>query len=74
MRTGWWSDDFTLSKRHLGALLIALGVGVVALALGPWLLGRDPGGLGGLQALASGGGLMLAALGGTLWPLGDMPA
>ena len=70
----WWSDAFTLSKRHVGALLIALGVGAVVLALAPWLLGRDPEGIGGLQVMAIGGGLALIALGGTLWPLGDMPA
>jgi len=74
MRGRWWSDDFTLSKRHLGVLLIALGVGAVVLALAPWLLGRDPEGIGGLQTIAIGGGLVLALLGGTLWPLGDMPA
>ena len=70
----WWSDDFTLSKRHLGVLLMALGVGVMVAAVLPVLLGRDPEGIGGLQVMALGGGLALAVLGGTLWPLGDMPA
>ena len=74
MHKRWWSDDFTLSKRHVGALLIALGLGVIALALAPWLLGRDPEGIGGLQRMALDGGVVLIALGGTLWPLGDMPA
>ncbi len=74
MQRRWWSEDFTLSKRHLGGVLIVLGVGAMAMALARWLLGTDPEGIGGLQLMALGGGLALIVLGGTLLPLGDMPA
>jgi hypothetical protein len=66
-------NDWTITKRHLGLALIVAGVvgatGVVVLdAL------RRSNDFGPAQQFALIGCLALAALGGTLLPLGDHPA
>jgi hypothetical protein len=68
-------NDFTLSKRLLGLLLIVGGVGgfVAILAIDLIDVGRE-GGIGPAQQIALGLMLALALAGLTLLPLGDQPA
>jgi hypothetical protein len=65
----------TLTKRHLGLLLLLIGVGGFAAILSIDLLdvGRE-GGIGPAQQIALGGMLLLAFIGLTLLPLGKAPA
>lgn len=71
----FFSRDFTLSKRGLGILLIAIGVvgfaGVYAIDL---LDAGRQGGIGPVQQIALGGSVLLAVAGLTLLPLGRQPA
>lgn len=69
------SNHFTLTKRHLGALLLVGGIAAVAAILAVDVL--DVGRLGGIgpaQRIALGGAALLALVGLTLIPLGDKPA
>jgi len=68
-------SDFTLTKRHLGLLLLAAGaLGVAAIFVMDRLnLGRE-GGIGPAQMAALVVLALLALLGLTLIPLGDSPA
>jgi hypothetical protein len=70
-----FSNDFTLSKRVLGALMIAAGIaGFVGVLMIEVLdIGRQ-GGIGPSQRIALGGCVILAIIGATLLPLGKNPA
>jgi hypothetical protein len=67
--------DYALSKRHLGILLLAIGLAgfIGILAIDVLDVGRE-GGIGPAQQLALAGCIGLALLGMTLIPLGDHPA
>ncbi len=67
-------NDFTLTKRHLGVLMIAAGVLLALLMLGVELLGPESSGLGAIQWMGIGGGIASALLGATLIPAGDQLA
>jgi hypothetical protein len=66
--------DFTLTKRHLGLILMAAGLGLVVIMLAAEWLDSQSGGFGTLQKM----GVMVGALsliaGCTLLPLGNRPA
>jgi len=68
-------NDFTLTKRHLGVLLFAVGgLGFAAILIMDRLnMGRE-GGIGPAQMAALVVLALLALLGLTLIPLGDTPA
>ncbi len=68
-------EDYTLTKRHLGIILLVGGVlGFVAiLAIDILDAGRE-GGIGPAQQLALLGTALLALVGASLIPLGDDPA
>lgn len=70
-----FSAHFTLSKRHLGWLLLLGGVvGFIGIfAIDILDVGRQ-GGIGPAQQIALGGMVLLAFVGLTLIPLGDQPA
>jgi hypothetical protein len=64
-----------LTKRHLGLLLMTMGVGAAVLLLAVDLLGAGrSAGIGPAQRLALGGAGLLVLLGLSLLPLGDRPA
>jgi hypothetical protein len=69
------SNHFTLTKRHLGALLVIGGVAAIAAILAIDILdvGRE-GGIGPAQRIALGGAALLVLVGLTLIPLGKQPA
>ncbi|HMM27513.1 MAG TPA: hypothetical protein PKD46_04425 [Aggregatilineaceae bacterium] len=69
----WLDDDFTVTKRQLGALLIAAGTLAIAAMLAAEI---DPesGGFGLAQRAGAALGALALALGLTLLPLGDRPA
>ena len=69
------SNRFTLTKRHLGLLLLLGGIFGFAAILGIDILdvGRE-GGIGPAQCIALGGCVLMALVGITLIPLGDQPA
>ena len=69
------SNHFTLTKRHLGLLMLVGGVlGFLAvLAIDILDVGRE-GGIGPAQRIALGGGVLMALVGLTLIPLGNQPA
>jgi hypothetical protein len=71
----FFSRDYTLSKRVLGGLLIAIGILGFAGVYGIDLLdaGRQ-GGIGPVQQIALGGSVILVVIGLTLLPLGRQPA
>lgn len=68
-------DDFTLTKRHLGILLLLAGVvgflGILAVDLLD--IGRE-GGIGPTQQIALGLCVLVALVGLSLLPLGNDPA
>jgi hypothetical protein len=68
-------NDFTLSKRHLGLLMLIAGVAGFAavIAIDVFDKGRE-GGIGPAQQIALGLMIALAAVGLTLIPIGDSPA
>lgn len=69
------SNRFTLTKRHLGLLLLLGGIFGFAAILGIDILdvGRE-GGIGPAQRIALDGCVLMALVGITLIPLGDQPA
>lgn len=69
------SNDFTLTKRHLGILLLLAGVFGAAglLAIDILDVGRE-GGIGPAQQMALGLCGLMALVGVTLIPLGNDPA
>jgi hypothetical protein len=70
-----FSDSFTLSKRHLGLLLVIGGIlGIVGLLAIDFLdIGRE-GGIGPAQRIALGMMALMVLTGLSLIPLGDTPA
>ena len=68
-------NDFTLSKRHLGFLLLAVGVLGFAgiLSIDVFDVGRE-GGIGPAQQMALGVMALVALVGISLIPLGSDPA
>jgi hypothetical protein len=68
-------EDFTLSKRHLGILLLAGGLlaFLAILAIDIFDFGRE-GGIGPAQRIALIVAALIALVGLTLIPLGDAPA
>lgn len=70
----WLDDDFTITKRQLGALLIAAGLLVVAAMLAAEVLDTESGGFGLAQRAGTALGALALLLGLTLLPLGDRPA
>jgi hypothetical protein len=69
------SNSFTLTKQHLGALLLVGGVAAFAgiLAIDLLDVGRE-GGIGPAQQIALGGSALIALVGLTLLPIRDQPA
>jgi predicted MFS family arabinose efflux permease len=69
------SNHFTLSKRHLGLLLLIGGIAgfVGILAIDILDVGRE-GGIGPAQRIALGGCVAMAMVGLTLLPLGNQAA
>ncbi len=69
------SEDFTISKRQLGIMLVIIGflgaVGILAIDV---LNAGQQGGIGPAQAFALGIMIVIAVIGLTLIPLGDTPA
>ncbi len=72
MWRAWLSNDFTLTKRHLGVILMAAGV--ILLAAGGIAQVVGTGGVGTVQKLVLAGGVLSVVVGLTLLPLGDQPA
>lgn len=71
----WWlADEFTMTKRQLGLLMIIAGAALVALMLFVEAVGTDSSGLGAVQLLGIGGGTAAILVGATLLPCGDQPA
>jgi hypothetical protein len=70
----WLSDEFTLTKRHLGVLLLAGGVMLLAAAVLAEFVRSGPGGIGTVQQLSLLIGALSVLAGITLLPLGDRPA
>ena len=69
------SEDFTITKRQLGIMLLIIGflgaVGILAIDI---LNVGQQGGVGPAQAFALGIMVVIAVIGLTLIPLGDTPA
>jgi hypothetical protein len=70
----FFDEDYTLSKRQLGVLILVGGVLVLAAAGVAEVVRDQPGGFGTMQKLAVLAGVVGVVLGATLWPLGDRPA
>ena len=69
------SEDFTITKRQLGILLLIIGIiGAVGILAIDVLNAGQQGGIGPAQAFALGIMAVVAIIGLTLIPLGDMPA
>ena len=67
-------DDFTLTKRQLGLLMIAGGVALFVVTFAADLVRDQTGGFGTLQILGMLFGTASVLIGVTLLPLGDHPA
>lgn len=69
------SNQFTLTKRHLGLLMLIGAIAAFAAIIGIDILdvGRE-GGIGPAQQIALGGCVLIALVGLTLIPLGSQPA
>jgi hypothetical protein len=66
------SLEFTLTKRHLGLILLAAGLlMILATVAAEWL---RPGGFGTVQKMGAAVGVMSTLVGITLLPLGNQPA
>ncbi len=72
MWRAWLSNDFTLTKRHLGLILLAAGV--ILLAAGGIAQIVGTGGVGTVQKMVLSGGVLSILVGLTLLPLRDQPA
>ena len=68
------SPDFTLTKRHLGAILVLAGLILLAGMFVIEVVKRQPDGIGTVQKLGILAGVTGVAVGLTLLPLGDRPA
>lgn len=70
----WLDNDFTITKRQLGALLVAAGTLAIAAMLAAEALDPESGGFGLAQRAGTALGALALLLGLTLLPLGDRPA
>ncbi|GAB4430811.1 MAG: hypothetical protein Kow00106_25300 [Anaerolineae bacterium] len=70
MLSKFLAEDYTISKRQLGVLLIGIGLLALLVALGSFVAG----GPRLAQLLGASGGVVSGMVGLTLLPLGDMPA
>lgn len=68
------NDNFTLTKRHLGLLMIVGGATLFVATLAVDLVRDQTGGFGTLQTLGMLFGAVSVLIGVTLLPLGDRPA
>jgi hypothetical protein len=70
-----FSNSFTLTKRHLGWLLLSGGIAAFAITIGIDIfhVGRE-GGIGPAQQAALGISMVMSLIGLTLIPLGKAPA
>jgi predicted MFS family arabinose efflux permease len=66
--------DFTVTKRQLGIVLVALGIAVVVGTLAVEWINGEPARFGTMQKMALLIGTLGAVVGVTLLPLGDGPA
>ncbi|MBC7810009.1 MAG: hypothetical protein H7175_02625 [Burkholderiales bacterium] len=70
-----FAKDYTFTKRHLGLLLLAIGIlGFIAIIGIDVLDAGRQGGIGPAQRLGLGAMALLAIIGMTLIPLGNAPA
>ncbi len=67
-------DDFTLTKRQLGLIMIIGGAALTVLMVAADVVRDQPGGFGTLQTLGVLIGVVSVVIGATLLPLGDRPA
>lgn len=70
----WLSNEFSISKRSLGVLMIVSGVVLAGAMLLVELIGTSAQGIGVIQWIGIVGGISSAALGLTLLPLDDQLA
>lgn len=70
----WLSNDFTLTKRHLGIMLLAAGLVLLAAAVIAEIVQTGPGGIGTVQKMVIATGILSIFAGITLLPLRDQPA
>jgi Na+/H+ antiporter NhaA len=70
----FFSDDFTFTKRHLGAIMLLAGVVVVLAMFGAEVISSRSTGIGAMQKLGIAVGAASAIIGLTLLPLGNRPA
>lgn len=70
----WFSIEFTLTKRHLGLILIAGGVLAAAGMIAAEVFDAESGGFGALQKMGVAVGAAVVLVGLTLLPLGSRPA
>jgi len=70
----FFSDDFTLTKRHLGVILLVAGLVLLLAMVGVDAVSSRPGGFGTIQKLGILVGTLSAIVGLTLLPLGNRPA
>jgi hypothetical protein len=68
------SEDFSLTKRHLGVALLAAGVIVLAGMGAAEVLSVTSAGIGTMEKLGIAAGVLSTMIGLTLIPLGDRPA
>lgn len=68
------SEDFTFTKYHLGVLLLATGVIILAAMVAAEVLSSASTGIGTMQRLGFLIGGVSVAVGLTLLPLGNRPA
>lgn len=66
--------DFTLTKRHLGVMLLAAGAVLVIGTLGIEIVRSGPARFGTLQTLGLALGVLSGVIGLSLLPLGAQPA
>lgn len=68
-------DDYTVSKRQLGMLLLIIGgIAFIGLLLLDVIGGGREGGIGPTQQIAIALSALMTLIGATLIPLGDKPA
>jgi hypothetical protein len=68
------SDEFTLTKRHLGLILLAAGIVALVGAVAVEIVHSGPVRFGTVQKLVMLVGAISLVIGLTLLPLGDRPA
>ncbi len=74
MLRGFFSEDFTFTKRHLGVMLLAAGVMIVVAMAAAEVFVSTTAGIGTMQRLGFLVGGVSTAVGLTLLPLGSRPA